>query len=74
MIYAVSITLLVAYVTLASTQTVKPPTVHLDQGTFIGVANLSTHKFLGIPFAKPPLVNIYFSPDIAASDRPVIHY
>ena len=61
MIYLFSIALLAGYVALASAQAVKPPTVKLDQGTFIGVANLSIDKFLGIPFAKPPFVDIYFS-------------
>ena len=32
------------------------PTVTLDNGTFIGKADGSTNKFLGIPFGKPPYV------------------
>ncbi|EMD39501.1 hypothetical protein CERSUDRAFT_111813 [Gelatoporia subvermispora B] len=30
------------------------PTVTLDQGTFVGVTDGTTDKFLGIPFAQPP--------------------
>ncbi|KAJ7268042.1 carotenoid ester lipase precursor [Mycena rebaudengoi] len=30
------------------------PTITLDSGKFTGTAGLDTHKFLGIPFAKPP--------------------
>ena len=30
------------------------PTVTLDQGTFVGAADGSVNKFLGIPFGKPP--------------------
>lgn len=32
------------------------PMVTLDQGTFTGVADGLANKFLGIPFAQPPLV------------------
>ena len=32
------------------------PAVGLDAGTFVGVGDSVTHKFLGIPFAKPPYV------------------
>ena len=35
------------------------PTVVLDAGTFVGVGDISTHRFLGIPFAKPPYVPLY---------------
>ena len=36
------------------------PTVKLDQGTFLGAVDGLTHKFLGIPYAKPPYVmNVY---------------
>lgn len=30
------------------------PSVQLDSGTFTGKLSGLTHKFLGIPFAKPP--------------------
>ena len=32
------------------------PTVVLDEGTFVGVTDGVTKRFLGIPFAKPPYV------------------
>jgi hypothetical protein len=33
-----------------------PPTVRLDNATFVGVSNGTVSKFLGIPFAQPPYV------------------
>lgn len=33
-----------------------PPTIQLDQGTFVGTTDGTTTKFLGIPFAKAPSV------------------
>lgn len=74
MIYLFSISLLVGYVTLVSAQAVKPPTVKLDQGKFIGVANLSIDKFLSIPFAKPPFVTFISLLDCPTSDEMVLHY
>ena len=32
------------------------PTVTLDRGVFVGVGDNVTHRYLGIPFAKPPYV------------------
>ncbi|KZV64178.1 carotenoid ester lipase precursor [Peniophora sp. CONT] len=37
------------------------PTVTLDNGTFTGAANGQVHKWLGIPFAKPPVGNLRFN-------------
>lgn len=30
------------------------PTILLDQGTFVGVSDGVTTRYLGIPYAKPP--------------------
>jgi hypothetical protein len=39
----------------ASGAAVAPPTVVLDDGTFIGKASTpDTHSFLNVPFALPP--------------------
>ncbi|KAH9907098.1 carotenoid ester lipase precursor [Epithele typhae] len=35
-----------------------PPTVTLDQGTFVGEADGDVNNFLGIPFGKPPYVSV----------------
>ncbi|KAF8877142.1 carotenoid ester lipase precursor [Gymnopilus junonius] len=36
------------------------PTVTLDSGTFIGTTDLVTDKFLGIPFAQPPVNDLRY--------------
>ena len=46
--------LLLACAAVASAQNQPPPTVTLDNGTFVGVSQGFADMFLGIPFAKPP--------------------
>jgi len=41
---------------IVASPTIFGPKVTLDHGTFTGVSDIVTHKFLGIPFAKPPYV------------------
>lgn len=41
------------------------PKIILDSGTFTGSTDGLTHRFLGIPFAKPPYVLIFcFGPNV----------
>ena len=42
---------------IVAAPTASGPTVTLDSGTFQGVTDGVTNKFLGIPFAKPPYVH-----------------
>ena len=38
------------------------PAIVLDDGTFTGTTTGTVDKFLGIPFAQPPLVILSFHP------------
>lgn len=38
-----------------------PPTVDLDNGTFIGTTDGVSNKYLGIPFALPPYVALHYN-------------
>nr|VWO95946.1 Carboxylic ester hydrolase (EC [Ganoderma boninense] len=41
------------------------PSIQLDHGTFMGTSDGTVYKFLGIPFAKPPMGNLRFSLPVA---------
>ncbi|KAF9046245.1 carotenoid ester lipase precursor [Panaeolus papilionaceus] len=43
------------------------PTIQLDSGTFKGIADGKSNKFLGIPFAKPPVGDLRFKLPVANS-------
>jgi hypothetical protein len=44
------------------------PTATLDQATVYGVSTSGVHKFLGVPYASPPVNNLRFSaPELLTS-------
>ncbi|KAI0091741.1 carotenoid ester lipase precursor [Irpex rosettiformis] len=43
----------------------QQPRVQLDQGTFVGTRNENIDKFLGIPYAKPPVGDLRFRLPVA---------
>ncbi|KAJ6529348.1 carotenoid ester lipase precursor [Mycena capillaripes] len=48
-------TFFVLLLQIASSLATSSPTVRLDDATVTGVANGTLHKFLGIPYVKPPI-------------------
>ncbi|KAH9484564.1 Lipase 4 [Psilocybe cubensis] len=55
-----TLTSLILIFSLAEKGIAVAPTVQLDNGVFTGTLSGSTHRFLGIPFAKPPVGDLRY--------------
>ena len=75
LLQAILVTVCVSVSKLTSATDIQSvaPVIVLDGGTFVGVGNGVTHRFLGIPFAKPPYVSTLWTPspddNAASQDR-----